>query len=227
LTRIAIAGWIRRTYALAAAMLALELFVFSTAPSWSAPTGIIIIPTAETVGENQYSIELQFDGEFPTGRASERILNTQFGIGPRLEAGVDFDFSKDADSRLLGNAKYMLISENEGLPDLAVGVDSIFADEGSVPYIVATQPWGCIRGHFGCQRCEGRNRWFVGSDYAPTERLTFMADYTSGKENFSSAGVDYQFADKFAITAGVQFPNSREEDTLYTLQFVFGGTYRK
>lgn len=215
----------RSSAVLAAVICALGLLALTAAPSPATYTGLVVIPTAEIVDENHYCVELQLDGEISGGHSEAHILNTQFGINPRLEAGLDIDLSRDADSRLLVNAKYMLVSGHERLPDLAAGVHTLSHDVRSVPYIVATKSFGRIRGHLGGQRCEGKQHFFVGSDYALTDKWTVMADYTSGDDNFSSVGLDYQFSDKFALTAGVQYPNAREENTLYTIHFVFCGPY--
>ena len=51
-----------------------------------------------------------------------------------------------------------------------------------------------------------------------------MADYTSGKANYSSVGVNYHFNDRVGIMAGVEIPNDRTlNDQRYSVHLVFNG----
>ena len=191
------------------------------APCLACYSGLIIIPTADMVGPRGYDIELELDGPLAQASVDTRLLNSQFGISPRLEAGTDFDLSEDADPRILGNFKYLVASSLKSAPAIAIGMSSIGRHTRSSPYLVATHDFKSLRGHLGVTRIEGNNRWFAGMDRAVTDRLTLMADYTNGDENFSSVGFDYQFKDEFGVMAGVLFPNSGDEDAGFSLHLVF------
>ena len=203
------------------------LIAVSTAGAHACYTGLTIIPTAEVLDRGEYGIEQQFDGVFPVTGADRRILNTEFGILPGLEAGVDFDLSDVAESNVLLNAKYLICESGKHRPALAVGICNCNAGDnvGSSPYLVATEDFRGLRGHLGIVRVEGRNRWFVGSDRAINDRLTIMADYVSGPENSSSAGFSYQLNDRFGVLAGAVLPNARGQDTGFTLHFVLNGPF--
>ena len=67
-----------------------------------------------------------------------------------------------------------------------------------------------------------KTRFFIGIDRDINDKLNLMADYTSGDDNYSSIGANYQITDKFGVLAGVQLPNGGGE-TLYTLHFCFSG----
>jgi len=203
----------------------LAAFLF-TIPAQACYTGLVNIPTAEVVEPGQYGIELQLDGSFASGTADTRILNTELGLSPRFEAGVDFDLSREAETRTLLNAK-CLLSHGGNRPALALGVCNVGRHASSTPYLVATQEFHQTRGHLGAARIDGRDRWFVGGDHAVNDKLTFMADYTSGSDNLAAVGASYQFADRFGVMAGVILPNSRDEDTGLTVHFVFSRPYRR
>lgn len=173
------------------------------APCPACYSGLIIIPTADMVEPGKYAIEPQLDGSLAESSIDTRILNSQFGLSPRLEAGVDFDLSDDADPRVLGNLKYLAAPGSKRAAAIALGVCNMGSHIRSNPYVVATHELGSLRGHFGVMRIEGNNRWFAGMDRAVTDRLTLMADYTSGDENFSSVGFDYQFKDEFGVRKSV------------------------
>jgi hypothetical protein len=196
-------------------------------PAHPCYTGLVDIPTAEVIESGQCGLELQFDGAFARRRADTRIFNTEFGLNQRLEAGVDFDLSHDVQARTLLNAKYMLSTRGNHSPALAVGICNVGRNVKSTPYVVATQQFKVLRSHLGGVRIEGNHRWFIGADRAITDRLTLIADCTSGSENSSTAGASYQFNDRFGILAGVTFPNARDEDARFTVHFVFSGPYRR
>ncbi|HUV04042.1 MAG TPA: hypothetical protein VMX94_02925 [Armatimonadota bacterium] len=195
------------------------------APCLACYSGLVVIPTADMVEPGGYAIEPQFDGLLAGSSIDTRILNLQSGISPRLEAGVDFDMSYDADPRILGNCKYLMAPGSKRAPAIALGLCNAGSKIRSSPYLVATQESGSLRGHFGIMRIEGNNRWFAGVDRAVSDRLTLVADYTSGDDNFASVGFNYQFEDEFGVMAGVLFPNAGDEDTGFSLHLVFTGSW--
>jgi hypothetical protein len=174
------------------------------------------------VGNKQYGIEFQMDGSVQESETDTNIVNTEYGFTDRIEAGVDFDMSVDADPRALLNTKYVFAKRVDERQAMAIGTCSVANNFKSNPYIVGMNDFGFARLHAGVMRIDGKNRWFAGTDRAINDRLTFMADYTYGDENFSSAGFNYQYSDAFGMLAGAQFPNEGG-DTLFTLHLVFTG----
>lgn len=202
------------------------LVLAANVPSFACYSGLMLIPTTDTVGAKQYGIEFQVDGSIPRPKTDTYILNTEVGIKDRIEAGVDFDLSKDADPRLLFNGKYVFAKRADGAQAMAVGVCAVGAQVKASPYLVGTRDFGFARGHAGVIGVEGQTCWFVGADHAMTEQLTLMADYTSGDENYSSLGASYQVSDHFGILAGAQFPNAGG-DTLFTVHLCLTGLFTK
>ncbi|MHB0912926.1 MAG: hypothetical protein ACYC2Y_05720 [Armatimonadota bacterium] len=200
------------------------LLGLSAVPACACPSGLAVIPTAEVVDIGSYSLESQFDGTFARGNEETRILNTEFGLSARFEAGVDYDLSEGAETRTLLNAKYILLNKEKSA--LAVGVCGIGEGVKCATYAVATQDFGGVRGHLGAIRIEGENRWFAGADKVVSERLTLMADYTDGDENASSVGFNYQISESRSIALGAIFPNEGG-DAEFTAHFVLGGSYRR
>lgn len=202
------------------------LAVLAAAPAFATYSGLLIIPTAETVGADQYSIEVQMDGDVSEATADGWLLNTQFGFGERFEAGLDFDLSSHVDegARLLLNWKYLPLVDNRRRFCVAIGVFNTHPQHRSTPYLVTTWDASLLRVHGGLQRCDGTAHWLVGADRA-FDRLTLMADYTEGSENFASAGFNYQFSDVIGLMAGLLFPNDGSK-TGFTIHLVIGGSYR-
>lgn len=201
------------------------LFLIPESRAFACYTGLTIIPTAEVLDRGEYGIEQQFDGVFPVTGADTTILNTEFGILPRFEAGVDFDLSEGAECNVLLNAKYLICESGKHRPALAVGICNAGHNVRSSPYLVTTADFTGLRGHLGIVRIERCNCWFIGSDRAVNDRLTIMADYVSGSENSSSAGFSYQFNDRFGVLVGAMFPNARGQRTGFTLHLVLNGPF--
>lgn len=202
------------------------LVLAASVPGVACYSGLTLIPTTDTVGAKQFGVEFQVDGSIPTPKADTYILNTEVGITDRIEAGVDFDLSTDADPRVLFNGKYVFLKRAGGTQALAIGVCGVGEHVKASPYLVGTQDFGFLRGHVGGIGVDGNTHWFVGADRAMTDHLTLMADYTSGDENFSSLGASYQFTDRLGILAGAQFPNAGGE-TLFTVHLCLTGPVTK
>ncbi|OFX13781.1 MAG: hypothetical protein A2Z18_06105 [Armatimonadetes bacterium RBG_16_58_9] len=190
-------------------------------PAPACYTGLGIIPTADTIKPGAYGVEMQFDGRLAGATAHTRLLNTQFGLLPRFEAGVDFDISGESDSRRLLNAKYLLLSDCNSCPSLAIGVCNVGTHIRSSPYAVASHDFGVLRAHLGSMRIDGRTCWCAGVDRAITSKFTLMVDYTSGQDNFASVGGSYQFSQHFGIMAAVELPNDKSGNTDFTTHLLF------
>ena len=205
---------------------AIGLLMTLAIPSMAAYSGLTFIPTADTVGANQYSLLIYSDGSFRDPNADSRYFCTEIGIGDRFEAGVDFDISKGADKNASFNAKYALpVDRNKSL-HLACGIYGTEVHTKSVPYIVATKVLKYGRLHLGDCVIEGKNRWFVGADKALGNKWTVLADYTNGDENYSSLSFNYQLSDNFGIMAGAEFPNTTG-DTLFIVAFSLNGSIKR
>jgi hypothetical protein len=200
------------------------LLALAAGPAWSSCSGLSVIPTADVVGAGRYALELQAGGLLPARQADVYVLNTEFGFGDRFEAGVDFDLSAHADPRVFFNAKYVLAAAGASCA-LAVGVNDIAEAGKPAPYLVGTADLQAARLHLGALRQEGYSRWFAGADRALTERVTFAADYTSGREQYASVGLEYRMGERASVFAALLFPNGGG-DTEFSLHLCFTGSYR-
>lgn len=181
-------------------------------------SGLLVIPTASTVGAGQYSCEYQTDGIVKGIVADTHFFNNQFGIGDRLELGVDVDLDSQCSRRVLGNGKYVLCSK-PGAFAAAVGVANLAHRWRAAPYLVADAGTRFAHLHFGVMSIDGNPCCILGMD-RQFGKLTLMCDYTSGSEGVSSVGFDYQIKDNFGVMAGALFPND-SSDTGFTLHLVW------
>ncbi len=202
-------------------LLAVLLIAATAISSTACYSGLGVIPTADVIEPGRYGVELQIDGRLDGVTSDTRVLDFEYGLCPRIEAGIDFDISTESDSRELLNAKCQLLSDSGSTPAFAVGVCNVGKSIKSSPYAVATHDFTALRSHLGLMRIDGNNRWFVGIDRAITDKITCMADYTNGSDNFASLGGSYQFNQHIGVLAAIMLPNDNAGDTGYTLHFVF------
>ncbi|MEI6519702.1 MAG: hypothetical protein WCO98_06645 [bacterium] len=198
------------------------IIITAAIPALACYSGLVLIPSADTVGAKQYSVELQMDGSISKPKADTFYINSQVGITDNVEVGVDYDLSKGVSSRVLLNAKYRFIKSADGKQAAAIGICNLTSKNKSNPYLAGTQDFNILRGHVGLMEINEKTRFFIGIDRDINDKLNLMADYTSGDDNYSSIGANYQITDKFGVLAGVQLPNGGGE-TLYTLHFCFSG----
>lgn len=182
-------------------------------------TGLLVIPTAQTVGESQYSAEYQTDGLIRRLNADTRFVNHEFGIGNRLEIGANVDVNADSDTRVLSNAKVTAIESGSGRFAAAIGVCNAARGVKAAPYVVTTTRVGQAHIHLGAMRIGDDARCIAGID-RQSGKLTLMGDYTSGQDGLSSLGLNYQITDSLAVMAGGLFPRGGG-DTGFTVHIVF------
>lgn len=188
-------------------------------------TGLTVIPTADVVAPEGYGMEIQCDGSFAKADSDTRVLNTEFGLMQRFEGGADIDLHERSSSRAVLNAKYVLVPARKSNAAVAVGICNVGQNVRSSPYVVATLGFAAFRAHLGTVEIAGNRRWFVGADRAVSRKLTLVADYTSGPENFASAGFSYQFDPRFGLMVGAEIPNAGGNDPRFTIHFVMSGSY--
>lgn len=190
-------------------------------------SGLVIIPTVDLVGESTYSLEYQMDGSIPGYRADTHILNTEVGLGSQAEIGVDFDLSDGAETRVLMNAKLTLVSRPEQGYEVAAGIFNVGRNMKACPYVVGAHSCRDSRLHLGLVKIENKARWMIGADHPLNERVTLMADYTNGRENAASVGVNYSISDSASILAGMYLPNTGGEDKGFSVHFCCAGPFNK
>lgn len=203
--------------------IAATLLTASALPGFACYSGLALIPTADTVGAKQYGIELQTDGSLTHPVADTFILNTQYGITDNVEAGIDYDFSKGSDSRLLFNGKYVFLKNEDKKLALAAGICNLGKHTESNPYLAGTKDFDYLRGHAGVIKTGGKLCGFIGADKDLSDKINLMADYTAGDDNNSSIGCNCQLNDSTALLGGLQFPNNGG-DVTFTLHLCFSGS---
>lgn len=214
----------QRTFPLIGAMM-LVLALVSHGRALALYTGLIQIPAAQVLPPGAYELILEVDVGAGDNNSTAIIVDSQFGLTPRLEAGIDFDLGLGADSVLVGNLKYLFATNSKHTWGAALGVYTLSTALRSAEYVVASRYLGGCDVHLGLMHVNNGNQWFAGLNSSFLKRLTFVGDHISGEGNYSSLGVQYNLNDRFNVLAGVLFPNTSGCDTQYTVQFTLAGPY--
>lgn len=121
-------------------------------PNFLGSTGLLLSPSAYTVGDRGVSGHAYFTDDFEN-------YGIQVGLGSRLEVGGSYLNSDSGDDGALLNAKYVLLEETLPLPAISVGVIDALDELNADPsvYVVASKDLSRIiplnlfpiRGHVG------------------------------------------------------------------------------
>jgi hypothetical protein len=191
--------------------------VLCAGPVCAAFSGLTLIPTADVMDPGQVCVDYQVDGPFPVGSGPEAVLlNTQYGVGSRVEVGIDFDLSEGAPTGAVFNGKLALLPVETGL---GVAVGSFNAGEHLVPttYGVATLDLGRLRCHLGVQDSPEETGVLSGLDVSVSEQLQLWAEHISGDEGASALSLSYQFGPRWGISLAWQDPNEAGADNSYSI----------
>ena len=197
---------------------------------WSVPasatfTGLIQIPIAYCLDPGRYELDLQWNGRFDALAVNGSFVNTQFGLAPRVEAGVDFDLTPHSGGIAIGNIKYLFAESADSPFGAAVGVSTLATDQATSCYVVGSARFSTFDGHVGVLHSAGENSVMLGYDQFLTSRLILMADYISGSENYSAVGVVYEIRRPFFLQAACLIPNQAEGDLQFQVLFTLFGPF--
>jgi hypothetical protein len=127
------------------------------APSFFGPTGLLAIPTADTLAEQSWNVHVHATDPLTTFGGS-------YGITKALEVGVSGVTPKHGDTKALFHAKYALLQESGKAPGLAVGgadLSSEFGDDPAV-YLVASKSLSSL---LGSQMAKYNLRGHIGYNF--------------------------------------------------------------
>ncbi len=189
-------------------------FISAGIPALGQPTGLIVIPIAETVGAGRMESEVETEGTLSQPASDELSFNTEFGLGPRAEAGIDFIVgSGEEESRVLLNSKYTIARSGRGATAFAAGIEDLDPRFVTRPfrsaslYVVLSRELGRVRLHSGAAYRQNGTHWFAGADHCISDRFRIIAEHTNGRESLSAFGASYEISDRIGLQLGVEVPN--------------------
>lgn len=133
----------RKTWFLMAALaLGLSTGRASAAPSFFGPTGLLVIPTADTLAQQSWNLHLHLTEDLTAYGAN-------FGLAQQLEIGVSGVDPEFGGTEAIFNAKYAALMETATGPGVAIGVvdiaDALDIDPGI--YVVASKSLSSLLGN--------------------------------------------------------------------------------
>jgi hypothetical protein len=216
-----------------------RLFIASLALGCSAvsiagPTGLNVIPTTDIVPVNSWVAVLQNGNTNFTGtnllRQPEFYGQTQFGLEPWLEAGLDYSPTPDrlSDTEVF-NVKAQFLIENDNQPNMAIGFWNVAHAQKPGYYLTVSKTLNYeqqqeerFRAHHRRNRkllgrrvhvglsLDGHKigQPFCGTDLQLSETAVFQADWINGTGNSLTAGVAYVLPDtRTVLTPALVFSN--------------------
>ena len=188
------------------------------------PTGLLLIPTADTIGAGRYQLQLEVDGSLSPSPFQYWLLDTEAGVASNVELGVDVNLLMRPQPRVFTNWKYAFAPVGRGRVGAAFGMGNWNEQPLTGPYALSTADLGRVRITSGVTYLFRAYRFMAGIDTGFRRKLTWMADYVSGPDLFLSAGFSYEIGPDYQLLAGLVFPNSGG-GTLFTVQFAWGGKF--
>ena len=210
----------------------------------AAQATIFNIPSAETLPAQTFQLEGEFTSKpvrFRDGGYRTYGYRTVYGLNNKTDVGANFYFSQGADGpigEMQFHAKRMLHrSERRGLA-FSAGVlayfplrDSLGARAGALVYVngsktlkragglrLTSGAYHIVRGDRGPDTRTGA---MLGVEQPITERISLLADWSSGQNRFgySGAGVNYQITPRQYLTGGYSFGNSGRGNNALSLSY--------
>jgi hypothetical protein len=195
----------------------------TTTPAEAAPSALINIVTAESLGKHQFVPDLIFvyDPSAPV-TANSFTVDTEFGLGDGWEAG--YDFAPDAP---LGGAFNIKKTFNfEQRTRWALGAYNIdpAALNTTVPYVVASRDSHDAETTFhGGLLYDTGVQGFGGLCHRLGNDTCLWTDYMTGPNGMYTAGVDFTLGSRTDFTIGAMLLNGGGfqiyTDTIWTIDW--------
>ena len=171
-------------------LILLNIYVFAS-PTLYGPTGLIEMPTAESVAYKQVSIAFDYALDNDLDQQSENEKNKKtfyyklnLGSFENWELGIlGGSFLEEG---VFVNMKYFLMSNQEENPlAIAAGVEKLGSNSELSLYMVASKRFhGGLNSHFGFKAYIQDNLFasaMIGLEYYSDEKMAFLADITGEK----------------------------------------------
>jgi len=225
-----------------------SLLIFAAGFAVSAQSTIFNVPSTDVMGEKRFYVEGDFIAHFDKwekGGFQTFGYRTVYGVRRKLEVGVNFFYTRNGSTspkEIQFNTKYKTFSREKWGFAVSSGAQffvplnrSAGRRTYSMLYTNASKvikPTKETRLTGGVYTIAGADRNFgtktgamVGVEQPVFRKLTFTADWYSGKNRFgySSAGLSYSFAKRQFFQIGYNFGNSGRGNN--ALSAFYGFTY--
>jgi hypothetical protein len=163
-------------------------------PSFYGYTGLVVTPTADALGEEEYNAAL-FTLNFEEG-ADANVYAANLGLREGLEVGFARVRPEEGSGETYINAKYKFAADDSRNPAVAAGVIDATDEDESTVYVVMSKVWGSryatkygqvsapqLHLGIGGGQIDG---FFGGVSALLGTRLLLVAEYDSEDVNFGA-----------------------------------------
>jgi hypothetical protein len=209
----------RLLFLFCAVLLASMVLPAGAATSFFGPSGLLVMPTAETLGQGQLQV---FANYIDRGTYQETPIGVSMGLSHGIEVGVSSvnETGLNAGSKAIFNVKWIALPETDTMPAVAVGAINatdntkfngtveLTADKGMIaPYFVASKKLALS----GCKLALTGHAGYIGGNFSGamlgvgakvTPKLDVMADWIGNYSNLSF-GARYQATDSLGVNASL------------------------
>jgi len=190
------------------------LSLYCASPLLGAPSALIQIPIADVIESGHAYLDiatLPAEGEQLFDNST---VESCFGVGGDTELGFD------GPSRTLRDGTFFFKKRLGRYRDVsaALGINGIdFRGSEWNPYLVCSTETSPLRTHVGGDYADKKWRAMVGIEYAATDRLTWMADWITGREGAWSCGFNLTFRhdQAWGLMIGLIGENGSRDKSLY------------
>jgi hypothetical protein len=202
----------------------------SAAPTLDGATGLIIMPTAESLKYKEFNLASDWMTRLVSGNNSV-VWKYKANIGAFSGLELGFVGQNDREGVFI-NMKYYLISDNTKYPlKMAIGLDNLTSYSQTDAYMVASKRFNALwAGHFGFKvdlaNGQANASLMLGSDYVLSENLSWLADLNGeGSKYLINTGLRYSFHPNAMLSlSAVNICGEKTTDYPGTM-FTFGLTW--
>ncbi len=203
------------------------------APSVYGPTGLIEMPTAESVAYKQFNVAVDYTMTERTNETTDRQFNItyyKFNLGSFENWELGILGGTFLEEGVYVNMKHLLMTnQEEDTLSISAGFEKIGARNDMSAYLVTSKKFqDGLNGHFGFKAFFQNNFYaaaMLGFEYFTNETVSFLVDLLGEKsQNYVlNAGVNILIEEDISIRLNILdiTQNRAANETVYTLGISF------
>ena len=180
------------------------------------PTDLNVMPIADVVPEGYVNVRIEAMGNTsPAAGDLSLSLLTVFGVAPGVEAGVDLE-DIGGNARLLLDAKWQFIEEDDRRPAVAIGLLNINHSSDRAGYVVGARSFSddAVRLHAGAIHHHRSLAGMLGAEVEIAPNLTAAIDWISGHHGATGIGISSTTGESYEVVLFIVESHSDGEDTM-------------
>jgi hypothetical protein len=194
------------------------------APTLNGPTGLIMVPTAESLQYKEMNVGLDYK---LSNNKQRHFYKFNFGEFKGVELGI-VGGSVPTEGVFV-NAKYYLMSDNTRFPlSIALGVENLGAKNSTGVYMVASKKFqGGISGHFGFYAGfeEGIDldpSIMGGAEWVLDNRISLLADVVGKRRKYTlNTGLRFAIYPDLQFRAAILDLGNNLDENIYTVGLTY------